>query len=71
MEAVVFFISAAIILAVVAVFFKLGDANPDLAKLLANIPTKDQDAAIKKQKTHPYSIRRCTPFNDLNKHPVQ
>ncbi|WP_010450962.1 carbonic anhydrase [Vibrio rotiferianus] len=34
-------------LAVVAVFFKLGDANPDLAKLLANIPTKDQDVAIK------------------------
>lgn len=34
-------------LAVVAVFFKLGDANPDLAKMLANIPTKDQDVTIK------------------------
>ncbi|MCE7731164.1 carbonic anhydrase [Vibrio campbellii] len=34
-------------LAVVAVFFKLGDANPDLAKLLANVPNKDQDVAIK------------------------
>ena len=29
-------------LAVVAVFFQSGKANPDLAKLLANIPSKDQ-----------------------------
>lgn len=34
-------------LAVVAVFFKLGKANPDLEKLLQNIPSKDQDIAIK------------------------
>ncbi|EDP60402.1 carbonic anhydrase family protein [Vibrio sp. AND4] len=34
-------------LAVVAVFFKLGGENPELAKLLANIPKKDQVVAIK------------------------
>ncbi len=34
-------------LAVVAVFFKLGNENPDLAKLLQNIPNKDHDVAIK------------------------
>ncbi|CAK6716853.1 hypothetical protein HORM4_950083 [Vibrio harveyi] len=28
-------------------FFKLGDENPDLAKLLQNIPNKDRDVAIK------------------------
>ena len=28
-------------------FFKLGDENPDLAKLLQNIPNKDHDVAIK------------------------
>ena len=28
-------------------FFKLGDVNPDLAKLLQNIPNKDHDVAIK------------------------
>lgn len=34
-------------LAVVAVFFQSGKANPDLAKLLANIPSKDQAVEIK------------------------
>ncbi|MGR5231310.1 carbonic anhydrase [Vibrio rotiferianus] len=34
-------------LAVVAVFFKVGEANPALAKLLQNIPDKEQNVAIK------------------------
>jgi carbonic anhydrase len=34
-------------LAVVAVFFKLGESNSTLAKLLQNIPSKDQNIAIK------------------------
>ncbi|NOH66604.1 carbonic anhydrase [Vibrio rotiferianus] len=34
-------------LAVVAVFFKVGEANPTLAKLLQNIPDKEQNVAIK------------------------
>lgn len=34
-------------LAVVAVFFKLGESNSTLAKLLKNIPSKDQNIAIK------------------------
>ncbi|WP_440886865.1 carbonic anhydrase [Vibrio sp. WZ-1] len=34
-------------LAVVAVFFKVGDANSALAKLLQNIPDKEQNVAIK------------------------
>ncbi len=33
-------------LAVVAVFFKQGDANPALAKLLENIPEKDSNVTI-------------------------
>ncbi|ASI93908.1 carbonic anhydrase [Vibrio rotiferianus] len=34
-------------LAVVAVFFKVGEANPALAKLLQNIPDNEQNVAIK------------------------
>jgi len=34
-------------LVVVAVFFKLGESNSTLAKLLQNIPSKDQNIAIK------------------------
>ncbi|EGA68819.1 carbonic anhydrase [Vibrio sinaloensis DSM 21326] len=34
-------------LAVVAVFFELGKANPDLAQLLATVPSANSDVAIK------------------------